>query len=273
MSEETCILVCGIDETASAIARHLFVDGHTVVIHQSRPPGTLARKMAFADAWFDGAASLDGIEARRVDLNTEFDLSLGTRAFIPVLTHPFIDVSSRWPWDVVVASRVGEEPIAGRLRAIAGFLIGLGAGFGAGIDRDIVIETEGPDHGAIIRAGMAPARRPRPEAAALGRHEMRAPVAGLFLPTKGIGAVVERDEPIDVIGEALVLAPVGGRLRGLARKGRAVVVGTIVADIATSRAASVSGLSQRDRLIARGVGFAVEMELEGWAPVDVDAWR
>ncbi len=132
MSEETCILVCGVGETASAVARRLFAEDRAVAIHQATPPRTLRRKMAFSDAWFDGAASLDGVEARRADLSSEFLLGLRARQFIPLLTQRFADVVERWPWDVIVTAR-GEDGSPGDYLAdLADLTIGLGAGFRRG---------------------------------------------------------------------------------------------------------------------------------------------
>jgi xanthine dehydrogenase accessory factor len=71
MSGQTCILVFGIDETASAVARMLLLSGYSVAIHQPAPPATLRQKMAFADAWYDGASMLDGVQARRADLSSD----------------------------------------------------------------------------------------------------------------------------------------------------------------------------------------------------------
>ena len=88
MNDQKCVLVFGIDETASAVARMLLLSGYSVAIHQPTPPTTLRRKMAFADAWYDGAAMLDGVQARRADLSSDFLIGLGNRMFIPVLTHP-----------------------------------------------------------------------------------------------------------------------------------------------------------------------------------------
>jgi xanthine dehydrogenase accessory factor len=230
--------------------------------------------MAFADAWFDGAATLDGMEARRADLNAEFYLGLGTRAFIPVLTHPFLDVSSRWPWDVIIGSRSGDEPVEGRLKNLAAFTIGLGAGFTAGSDCDIAVDVDGPDYGATFRKSTVPLPRSRPgKATAKETLDLTAPAAGLFYPSKGIGSFVDAGEPIGFIGEAIIRAPGSGRICGLIRKGRAVVAGTPVAAITRSNTARVSGISNQNQLVASGAAFAVEMEIAGCQTIEIEAWR
>ena len=274
MSEETCILVCGVGETASAVARRLFAEDRAVAIHQATPPRTLRRKMAFSDAWFDGAASLDGVEARRADLSSEFLIGLRARQFIPLLTQRFADVVERWPWDVIVTAR-GEDGSPGDYLAdLADLTIGLGAGFVAGEDCDIAIETQGPDPGAIVRAGRVPLRHQgKSDGDLADQHEVRAPSSGLFQTTKIIGAFVEGGEALGTVGESVVLAPVSGRIRGLVRRGQAVAAASVIAEIATSNATRVAGVSDRDQLISRGVAFAVEMEVSGWAPATFEDWR
>ncbi|MDR3461041.1 MAG: hypothetical protein P4L76_01850 [Beijerinckiaceae bacterium] len=274
MSEEICVLVCGLDETASAVASQLFADGRSVVLHQSRPPETLRRKMAFTDAWFDGAATLGGIEARRADVNAEFYLGLGTRAFIPILTHPFPDVSRRWPWDVIIGSRSGDEPMEAHLKNLASLTIGLGAGFTAGSDCDVVVDIDGPDFGAIFRKGRVPTPRPRQATTATtDTLDVTAPAAGLFYPFREIGSFIEAGDPIGIIAETVVSAPDRGRIRGLIRKGRAVIVGTKIAEIAKSNTARVAGIGDQNRLVARGAAFAVEMEIAGCQTIEIGAWR
>jgi xanthine dehydrogenase accessory factor len=155
MSDQTCVLVFGIDETASAVARMLLLSGYSVAIHQPAPPTTLRRKMAFADAWCDGASMLDGVQACRADLSSDFLIGLGNRMFIPVLTYPLAEVVERWPWDVIVDAQAPGERRRERIKSYAELTIALGPGPVAGADCDLVIETFGPDVGAIIRSGAA----------------------------------------------------------------------------------------------------------------------
>ncbi len=274
MSEQICVLVCGIGETASAVARRVFAEDRAVAFHQPTPPRTLRRRMAFSDAWYDGAASLDGVEARRADLNSEFLLGLQTRQFIPILTQRFSDVIERWPWDVIVASRLEQVASTEDIRSFADLTIGLGAGFVAGTDCDVVIEIAGPDPGAIIRSGSVSTRGDaRVQDDTEDRYDISAPASGLFQPTKIIGAFIEQGEALGSIGENVVQAPVSGRIRGLVRKGQAVLAEARIGEIITSNAAPVAGVSRRNQLISRGVSFAIEAESCGWTPFPFETWR
>jgi xanthine dehydrogenase accessory factor len=262
---DTSILVCGIGEIASAAARRLFAEGYAVALHQETPPRTLWRGMAFADAWFDGGARMDGFEARCIEKKVEFLYGLRGRSFIPVLRRPFADVVEMWSWDIVVAaSDSGLKPRL--LKGQADITIGLGPPFTAGDDCDMVLEIDGPDPGAIIRNGRPPERRPRGvDVDFADGCPVITPVAGRFTSVQVIGEAVQSGELLGFIGGMPVPAPLAGKLRGLVRPGSDVAAGTTVAEIApvshSLRAA------RRYQLIARSVSFAIEMETGGWTPV------
>jgi xanthine dehydrogenase accessory factor len=273
MSEEKSIVVCGIGETASATARRLFAEGHAVAMFRATAPRLLRRRMSFVDAWFDGYASLDGMETRRADVSNEFLLGLQTRQFIPLLRTRITEVLERWPWDAIVAIREPGEPLPPSLRDMTELSIGLGPGFSAGQNCDLVIEIDGPDPGAILQEGAVPDRRKSAAArSGVDHQEVVAPGPGLFRASASIGAIVDAGETLGFVGDAPVVSPVGGRVKGIARKELAVLEGAPIAEIALSRSARVSGVSDRDQLVARGVAFAIEMEAEGWKPFSVESW-
>ena len=83
---------------------------------------------------------------------------------------------------------------------------------------------------------------------------------------------VEAGEPVGFVGDTPVLAPAGGRLRGVARREEAVTEGAPLAEIAFSRTTQVAGVSERNQLVSRGVAFAIEMESEGWEPFSFEKW-
>lgn len=271
MSERhSCVLVLGIGETASAIARELFLADHIVALHEAAPPPDLRRKMTFSDAWFDGSSVLEGVEARRADLVAEFMLGLRSRMFVPVLTHPLNEILERWPWEVVVDAEMNPRKDPFSVKNLAGLTIGVAPGSIPGENCDLAIDAYGKDPGAIRRPGEGPG--PSYEADPPEAEPVRAPVSGLFKMHKEIGNIVEAGEAFGEIDGVPVPAPYGGRIRGIIKQGRAVAKGTPLADIAASTGAQVAGMTARNRLIARGVSFAIEMQAEGWAPFSWDAF-
>jgi xanthine dehydrogenase accessory factor len=274
MSDQTCVLVTGIEETASAVARMLLLSGYAVAIHQPTPPTMLRRKMAFADARYDVASILDGVQARRADQSSDFLIGLSNRMFIPVLTHPLAELVERWPWDVIIDAQAPSERRLERIKSRAELTIALGPGPIAGIDSDLVIETFGPDVGAIVRSGAA--RVPSPNGRKNSQddaHPACAPETGIFTTGRIIGEKVIANEPLGIIGSKPMVSPVAGRIRGLQRAGRTIIAGATVAEITTKVTTQVSGSSKTDQMIARGVVFAIEMEFAGWTPVSFDGFR
>lgn len=272
MSEELSVLVCGIGEAASATARTLFAEGYAVALYRSTAPLTLRRRMCYADAWFDGYAQLDGIEARRADVNAEFMLGLRTRDFIPLLRGGLDEALARWPWHVIVAAKEDKEPEPLALGDLAELTIGLGREFAPGVDCDLAIDTEGHDPGAILSPGEARSPR-RPQAGRIDHALACATAPGLFRTHLSIGALVEAGATLGYVGDAVIAAPAPGRVRGLARKEQAVVEGSPLVEIALDPLARVAGVGSRSKLVARGVAFAIEMENEGIEPISFENWR
>jgi len=270
MSEETSVLVFGMDELASAIARKLHLAGYAVALHQPSPPTSIRRRMSFADAWFEGTCTFEGVEARRADKTKDFLSGLRSGMFVPILWHPFEDVTSRWPWDVLVDARPYVVKPRPQLQSLADLTIGLGDGYDAGHNCDIVIDLNGNDPGAVIRRGTVQPRDPGDEQSFTGGTLVHAPHHGLFHGAKLLGEPVEEGDIIGWIGTTSVQAPRSGRLRGLARDGSAVPKGADVGEIVPASGVDCVGITTRDRLIARSVAFVIEMEREGWTPISLE---
>lgn len=263
MPDKSSVLILGVDTLASAVARTLLLSGHAVAMHQSAPERVLRRRMAFSDAWWEGMATLGGVDARRVTRDGELVSGLSSGMFVPLLTHPDMEALGRWPWDVVVDARCTMERGP---RCNAELTVVLGAGGIAGVDCDLVIELAGADPGAVVRQGPA-----RAGAIIRDGREVTAPVAGAFSSCKAIGDTVREGEMIGLVGTALVLAPCDGRLRGLLRAPWDVAAGEPLADVVEDPAAQVSGIDRGDQIIARAVDFAIELEQSGttlgaWGP-------
>jgi xanthine dehydrogenase accessory factor len=268
MSEHSSILVLGLGPLASAAARLLFLAGYAVALRQIADPKVLRRKMSFADSWGGVGACLDGVEARVARRDRDFLAGLRQKSFIPVLTRPLVGDVERWPWDVVVDGR-GECGAGEREAVEAPFRIGLGRGPVAGEDCDMVIATDGPDPGAVVRSGGAPRPTTLGE---WGYHEagrVAAPAPGRFRAEAEIGQAVARGGVLGHVGETAILAPRAGRLVGLRRAGAAVGQGEPLAEVALDPLTRFAGVGKSEQAVARAVLLAVQMELNGWEAVEL----
>lgn len=248
-------LVRGIGDVGSAVAHRLRQAGHRVAIHDGPTPTVHRRGMAFADAVFDGSAILDGLEARRIDDVADIGDALAGAA-IPVHVGPLEPLLAATAWDVLVDARMRKRSHPEDQRGGARLVIGLGPGFSVGANCDVAIETSWDGLGQVIANGGTAVLAGEPRAI-LGRARERlvyAPVSGIFLTERRIGELVSAGEPIALLGDRTLIAPLGGSIRGLTRNGVPVEPGTKVIEIdPRGRDGRWSGLGERPARIAEAV--------------------
>ncbi|MFN3616158.1 MAG: TSUP family transporter, partial [Rubrimonas sp.] len=255
------VLVFGLGEAASAIARRLRRDGRRVALTADAPPKAHRRGMCFADAWWDGAATLDGVACMRGDPAA---LAAGRwpDGAIPLLATPADAALALTPWAVVVDGRVAKRGDPMRLRGRAGLTIGCGPGHFAGDTCDLAIETQWGDRlGAVIDAGPTAAMAGEPRIIeGVGRERMvYAAAAGVLSVLRDIGAPVRAGETVARLDGAPVGAPIAGTIRGMLRDGLAVAPGDKLCEVdpRPPGRAVFSGVGPRPAAIAEGAARAV----------------
>jgi len=259
MTEGCSVLVRGLGETPSAIARHLLLCGHIVALHQSMPPEILRRRMSYADVWHDGLAVLEEVESRLVSSQRQFVAALQSRMVLPALSVSFDEVVEKWPWDVIIDGRFPSVRDLEDQRDLAELTIGLGEGFCAGKHVDLVIGTDDRDPGAVTHNGPAP-----PQSRESLEGLVMAEESGLFHTDLDIGARVKRGAILGWMGARPVASPLDGTLRGLRRNGSAIMQGSPLLEILPGERIAIMGLRPRDRQIARAVELV--MTLAGHGP-------
>lgn len=101
--------------------------------------------MAFADAIFDGEATLEGVTARRMD-SVNLRGELISPMFIPVLVSDFFMLVEKLRPQVLVDARMRKHKKPNRQFHLAPLTIGLGPNFFAGRNVHIAIETARGEH-------------------------------------------------------------------------------------------------------------------------------
>ena len=213
--------------------------------------------MAFADAVFDGWATLDGLTAVRVKTPAELRHALNAGDVLPVITAPFTGVLDAATWSALIDARMRKRDMPEEQRGFAPLTIGLGPNFVAGENVDLAIETSWGDQlGSVIETGatLPLGGEPRP-VGGIGRARfVYAPEGGRFVTGARIGDRVEENAVIATIGMLPLRAPIGGILRGLTRSGVEVPARAKVIEVdARGDPASAFGLGERPRRIAKGV--------------------
>jgi xanthine dehydrogenase accessory factor len=266
MSRPT-VLVRGSGDVGSAVAVVLHRAGYGVAIHEVAAPAAPRRGMAFADAIFDGACSLDGVRARRVDDVAALAAVVAAGEVVAVTVDELETVLAALEVDVLVDARMRKRERPEPQLELAALTIGLGPNVVAGETTHVAIETQwGDDLGKVLGAGATRALAGEPRSFdGHGRDRfVYAPVAGVLCTSAAIAQRVRAGEVVATIGDERLVAPLDGILRGLTHDGVAVDAGAKVVEVdPRGDVAKVVGVGERPRRIAEGVLRAIELGRAG----------
>lgn len=254
MTVNQLVIVKGGGDLATGIAHRLFHCGFNVVITEIEQPTVIRRSVAFAQAVYDGTATVEDVTAERSTL--EKAGLLLEEGKIPVLVDPkALCVQAIKPWavvDAIIAKRNSGTHITQ-----ADMVIGVGPGFTAGQDVHAVVETmRGHDLGRVITAGSALPNTGVPgEIGGYTKERLlRAPANGTFIALRCIGDTVSTGEAVAMVDGHPVLAEIDGVLRGILQNGLCVKAGLKVGDIdPRCRREHCFTISDKARSIAGGV--------------------
>jgi hypothetical protein len=254
------VVVLGSDDIGSAVAHALFSAGWPVVLARDVAVPVLRRGMAFDDALERGEVELAGVRGRAAATVLAIVQLLRNGHVVPVTAIPPDDLLCLGLGRGVVDARRRPRERKADLRSLAGFAIGLGPGFDAGVNVHIAIETAPEVAGAVLCAGPtrdAPGRS-EPIAGIGPERFSRAPHAGTWLTSACIGDVVAAGTLVGFCGGDGVCAPLDGRLRGLVRDGTTVRRAAKLLEVdPRGEDAWWSGITPRTAAIAAGTLEAV----------------
>lgn len=231
------IIVRGGGDLATGTIHRLWSAGLPVMVLETDHPAAIRRQVSISEAIYDGQATVEGMCGVRIEDVKEAEKIILQKK-VPVLVDPKGDAIIELKPQVVVDAILAKKNL-GTYRDMAPLTIGLGPGFEAGVDVDVVIETmRGHNLGRIFQSGCALANTGVP--ASVGGYAkervIHASMSGSFHNCKSIGDCVTSGERIAQIETAdgviePVCATITGILRGLLRDGYPVVKGFKIADI------------------------------------------
>jgi xanthine dehydrogenase accessory factor len=263
------MLVRGTGDVASAVGVVLVRAGYRVALHDEPAPSATRRGMAFADAIYDGTATLAGLRARRIASVDELEW-IWAAGEVPVSVNSFENLLGAKRWQVLVDARMRKRTVPECQRGLAPLTIGLGPNFVAGETVDLAVETSWGDRlGAAIARGatLSLQGEPQPLGGVARARFVYAPLAGRFETGLRIGDHVEQGSVVATIGEMPLRAPLTGIIRGLTHDRVDVARNTKVIEVdARDDPAAAFGLGARPKRIADGVLKALTE-----APVEVPA--
>lgn len=254
------ILLLGSGDVGSAVAHRLFLLGNDVVLADVAAPAHPRRGMAFADAWFDGTATLEGVVAQMVPNASALAECLQDVDAIAGTSATPAEIAAALPLDVVVDARMRKRDVPEDLRAMAPVVIGLGPGFTPGANCTIAIETAWGDRlGDVLREASASrfVSNPRPLGGAGRERFVYAEEGGVWSTDARIGDSVLGGMQLGTVAGRPVHAPLSGALRGLTRSGVAVRAAQRLVEVDPSGQPATDGLGARPMAIAAGMARAL----------------
>ncbi len=254
------VLVIGGGELGSAVTHRLARSGLGVVVVDIDRPKCIRRKVCFATAALEGRTEVEGIRARHLAAADDA-LKLIRAGEVPLVTCGYRKVCREIRADVVVDARMTKTE-SDMSSGLAPRVIGLGPGFEAGRNADVVVETmRGHDLGRVIDTGSAAPFTGVPGAIGgmTSKRVIRSPASGIFNSRADIGDLVEQGQLLGMVGrKSEVSAPISGLLRGLIAVGSKVRKGQKIGDVdPRGRDIDVTTISDKGRAVAGGVLEAI----------------
>jgi len=250
------IWIQGAGELASAVAVALLRAGHALIMAEIEHPVAVRRLVCFSEAIYAGRAEVASRPAQCVPAATaEYG-----RDPVPVIVDPRARRLAALPALAVVDGRMTKRaPVP--LPCGDAPLIGLGPGFVAGTNCDLVIETHrtaGPGT-VIARGGALPDTGvPGEVGGATARRLLRAPAAGRLVPLRSIGDLVRAGDVVGTVAGRPVVAELDGLLRGLVHPEAELSPGEKVGDV-DPRGAEVDPAAITDKGTAIGAGVVAAL--------------
>lgn len=249
------VIVRGGGDLGTGIIYRLYKAGYKVMALDIEEPLCIRRKVSFSEAIYDGKIIVEGVQGVLTKDLDEIYHALDN-GFIPVYVDPKGEIIKEIKPLAVVDSILAKKNL-GMSKDLAPITIGVGPGFEAGVDVDLVIESNrGHDLGKVIYHGMAAASTGIPGDIMGYREErvIRANATGIVNNLFNIGDQVEKGDIICQINGIDVIANISGVLRGMIRNGKYVKEGLKIGDIDPRGIEEyVYTISDKARAIAGGV--------------------
>lgn len=249
------VIVRGGGDIATGICHRLFKAGFNVLVLDIEQPTTIRRRVAFSEAIYSREIVVEGVKAVNVKRIEDIYHEIN-KGNIPVYIDPVGKVIAELSPLAVVDSILAKRNL-GTNMDMAPITIGVGPGFVAGKDVDLVIETQrGHFLGKVIYGGSAIPNTSIP-GSILGHTEdriIRASAEGEVKPLVEIGQMVEKGQVICKVGETDVIANLSGIVRGMIIEGINVTKGFKIGDIdPRGDIGNVDTISEKARAVGGGV--------------------
>ena len=247
--EESLVIVRGGGDLATGVTQAFYRAGFKVLILEIKQPLMIRRNVSLGSAVIEESIRVEDMLAKKATIDTLSDV--WDSGGIPVVIDPEGELIQQLKPQIVIDAILAKRNL-GTNRKMAPITIGLGPGFSAPEDVNVVVETmRGHDLGRLIMKGSALSNTGTPGIIA-GKGKERvvhAPVAGKLKIIKEIGEIVEVGTPILSVNKTVVYSPLSGVIRGMIQDRLEVKKGLKIADIDPRTAIDYSTISDKARAL------------------------
>ena len=270
MNKKILIICRGGGDLATGIVHRLFRAGFPVLVLETDSPAAIRRQVSFSEAVYDGTATVEGVTAERIASANRASVNhVLEEGRVPILVDPEGSSIPLLKPDIVVDAIIAKKNM-GTAKEMAPLVIGVGPGFTAGEDVDLVVESmRGHNLARIFTTGSALPNTGIPGNIGGFTKErvLHAEAAGYMKNIRQIGDIVEKGEEIARIYEKMteegtfsgsyvsVEASISGIIRGLIREGYHFQKGFKIADIDPRESELANCFTISDK--ARSIGGSV----------------
>lgn len=270
MNKKILIICRGGGDLATGIVHRLFRAGFPVLVLETDSPAAIRRQVSFSEAVYDGTATVEGVTAERIASANRASVNhVLEEGRVPLLVDPEGSSIPLLKPDIVVDAIIAKKNL-GTAKEMAPLVIGVGPGFTAGEDVDLVVESmRGHNLARIFTTGSALPNTGIPGNIGGFTKErvLHAEAAGYMKNIRQIGDIVEKGEEIARIYEKMtedgtfsgsyvsVEASISGIIRGLIREGYHFQKGFKIADIDPREGELANCFTISDK--ARSIGGSV----------------
>lgn len=270
MNKKILIICRGGGDLATGIVHRLFRAGFPVLVLETDSPAAIRRQVSFSEAVYDGTATVEGVTAERIASADRASVNhVLEEGRVPLLVDPEGSFIPLLKPDIVVDAIIAKKNL-GTAKEMAPLVIGVGPGFTAGEDVDLVVESmRGHNLARIFTTGSALPNTGIPGNIGGFTKErvLHAEAAGYMKNIRQIGDIVEKGEEIARIYEKMtedgtfsgsyvsVEASISGIIRGLIREGYHFQKGFKIADIDPRESELANCFTISDK--ARSIGGSV----------------
>lgn len=226
------VVLRGGGDLATGIAHRLHRSGFKILILEIDNPVMVRRTVSFGNAIFNGQTVVEGVKSTRA-YNAKEIYQIWRQGDIPIIVDKECGILNEIQAEILVDAILAKRNL-GVDKDMAAITIGVGPGFNAGEEVNIVVETSrGHDLGRLIFEGYAKANTgiPGPILGFTEERVLRSPQDGIIRNVLDIGDMVEKNQIIAYVGKEPIKASIDGVVRGLIKNGLKVKEGLKVGDI------------------------------------------